>query len=104
MQKLIRDKIIEIIENEWRKVNYYICDEKEYKKSLFNKLLEEVKEVVNSNNKNELKEELADLLEVFYSILKNENISFEEIENIRKTKKDKKWWFDKKIILDMDGF
>ena len=90
MQKLIRDKIIEIIENEWRKVNYYICDEKEYKKRLFDKLFEEVKEVINSNNKNELKEEFADLLEVFYSVLKNENINFEEIEKIRKEKKGRK--------------
>lgn len=103
MKKLVRDKIIEIIKKKWEDVNFYNCDEIEFKKRLFEKLLEESKEVMNSSNKDELKEELADVLEVFYYILKEQDINFEEIENIRKNKKEEKWWFDKKIVLDIES-
>jgi len=51
MKKLIRDKIIEIIKKRWEDVNFYTCDKIEFKKRLFNKLLEETKEVINLNNK-----------------------------------------------------
>jgi len=99
-QKLVRDNILEIIKLSWRKPIFHIAQEKEYKLELFNKLLEETNEVIQEQkNKEKLKEELWDLLEVFYSILKLENISFDEIESIRKNKLLKNWWFEKRIIL-----
>ena len=61
------------------------------------KLKEETLEVLEDNN---IEEEIADLLEVIYSILKYKNIEIEKIEKIRELKKIKNGGFDKKIILE----
>ena len=100
MKKLIRDKIPEIIEKKWWKCNYYIADEVEYNIELLKKIVEEAIEVQNSNNKNELIEELADVMEVINSISKNNWITKKEIEAYRLDKLKLKWWFDKKYIYE----
>lgn len=102
-KKLVRDNIPKIIENSWVKPDYYIAGNNEYKDELFKKLLEEAKEVIEEkNNIENLKEELWDLLEVFESILKLENIEISEIVKIKEKKAKKNWWFDKKIILKIN--
>lgn len=104
MQKLVRDKIIKKVISRWEKADVYIVNEQDFIKSLFNKLLEESNEVFDEQDNDEkLKEELWDLFEVIYKILDVKNISFEEIELIRKEKKEKNWWFDKKYILNLDN-
>lgn len=45
-------------------------------------------------------EELADVLEVVYSIAKFKGISIEHLENIRKEKAMKRGSFDKMIVLE----
>ncbi len=103
MEKLVRDKIPEIIKSEYGYVDFYKADEKELKKFLFEKLVEESDEVYEAKNKIELMEEIADLLEVIYAVLKYENISLEEVEQIRKEKLEKKWWFEEWFILRKDN-
>lgn len=104
MKKLVRDKIPEKIESRWDNADFYIATESEYIKRLFDKLLEESKEVFDEqNNLEKLKEELWDLFEVYNTILKAKNISFDEVEKNRKTKKQKNWWFDKKYILNLNS-
>lgn len=52
--------------------------------------------------KNELEyvlQELADLMEIIYTIMKINNISINDVENARKIKKDKKGGFNNKIYL-----
>lgn len=99
MKKLVRDKIPEIIVSKWEKCEYHIASEEEYFKSLLDKVLEEAWEVMSSKNDVELKEEIADLYEVIDAILKNKNFSRDEILEIQKEKREKKWGFEKKIIL-----
>ena len=98
--KLVRDNIPNIIrENgEYARCRRKISDE-EYERLLNDKLKEELKEVINAITKEEITEELADLLEVILSKAKNNNISFDEIERIRRIKKDKKGGFDKRVLL-----
>ncbi len=43
--------------------------------------------------------ELADILEVIYSIVKSRGYSIGELEKIRKEKKEKRGSFDNKILL-----
>lgn len=94
--KLVRDRIIEIIESEGRKTTYKILDDIEYRQELNKKLQEEVQEYIEDNNV----EELADIVEVIYGILNSMEISREEFEQVRKNKEEKRGAFEKRIYLE----
>ena len=94
--KLVRDKIPEIITKDNRKAITKILNDEEYLTELNRKIQEEVKEYLEGNNI----EELADIVEVVYGILKAKNISIEEFENIRESKVQKKGAFKEKIFLE----
>lgn len=94
--KLVRDKIPEIIKNNNENPDFYIADKKEYWERLKDKLREEVEEVLEEDN---IQEELADVLEVVYSIAKFQNIDFEEVEKSRLEKKEKRGGFEERIVL-----
>lgn len=94
--KLVRDKIPEQINKIiGRKANYRILNDREYLKELDKKLFEEAHEFVEEHSV----EELADLTEVIFAIMKVNNISIEDIENARKSKNNIKGSFNKKIYL-----
>ena len=97
--KLVRDKIQKIIESNGEHALTEILNNASFEDEINNKLLEEVKEVIESKTKEELKEELADLLEVILKKAEINNIKFSEIEEVRIKKKDKKGGFDNKIFL-----
>lgn len=97
--KLVRDKIPEKIERNNETALIKILNDKEYEDALNDKFYEEIKEVINSKGKEDLKEELADLLEIIYAKAKINEILFEEIEKTRKLKKEKRGGFDNKILL-----
>ena len=94
--KLIRDKIIDIIEADGRRAKYRILDANEYRQELNKKLQEEVKEYLEDNNV----EELADIIEVIYGILNSMDVSIKEFEKIRRNKQEKRGAFEKKIYLE----
>ena len=96
--KLVRDKIPEIINADNRKAITRILDTDEYIKELNTKLQEEVKEYLEDNNV----EELADIVEVIYAILDSKNISIEEFEKVRKAKVEKRGAFKKRIFLEKE--
>ena len=94
--KLVRDKIPEEINKiNGRKANFRVLSDKEYAKELDKKLFEEANEFVEEHSI----EELADLMEVIYAIMKNNNISMESVEESRKIKGEKKGKFNDKIYL-----
>ena len=97
--KLVRDKIPEIISKNGSNPTIKVLNGEEYKIALFEKLTEECAEVISAENKEHLTEELADLFEVIHSIIKNQDITFEEIEKVRLSKKEKRGGFDEKIFL-----
>lgn len=94
--KLVRDKIIDIIEADGRIAKYRILDENEYRRELNKKLQEEVKEYLEDNNV----EELADIVKVIYGILNSTDVSIKEFEKIRINKQEKRGAFEKKIYLE----
>lgn len=93
--KLVRDKIPQNIEKIGKKCNYYILGEKEYKKELDKKLLEEANEFIVDHSI----EEMADLIEVIEAIKKSHNLENKEIEKIRLTKNIEKGSFEEKLYL-----
>ena len=94
--KLVRDKITDIIAVDGRIAKYRILDDNEYRQELNKKLQEEVKEYLEDNNI----EELADIVEVIYGILNSMDVSIKEFEKIRINKKEKRGAFEKKISLE----
>lgn len=77
--KLVRDKIPEVIEKNGEKPIYSFLDKENYLKELNRKLLEEIKEYIKEDNI----EELADILEVFLTILESKGITWEDLEKVR---------------------
>ena len=97
--KLVRDKIPEMLTKNGGEPETEILNDEKYKTCLYEKLKEECEETVNSYSKENLAEELADLLEVMMAISKLNDIDFAEIEKIRLSKKEKRGGFDSKILL-----
>ncbi len=94
--KLVRDKIPQNINSiQGKKCNYKILDEQEYLQELDKKIIEEANEFIEVHSI----EELADLMEVIFTIMKKRNISIEEVENARKAKNNKKGAFEERVYL-----
>lgn len=93
--KLVRDKIPEVLESKGLKFNYDILSESEFKFKLKEKLKEEVEEYIQS----EELEELADICEVIHAILAVKGIKFEELEKVRLAKQAKRGGFKDRILL-----
>ncbi len=94
--KLVRDKIPEIIIKNNAEPVTHIASNNEFLIRLYDKLIEEFKEF----KQEPCEEELADILEVINSIIKYYDFNKNKIEEIRLRKKEKRGGFDKKIILE----
>ena len=93
--KLVRDRIPEIIEASGKSCATEILSDEDYLKMLDAKLDEELAEYHKDKNI----EELADLLEVIRACAVARGSSVEELERVRKEKAAKRGGFEKKILL-----
>ena len=93
--KLVRDRIPEIIERSGRKCVTSILPESDYLVKLDEKLNEELAEYQESKSM----EELADLLEVMHAVAAARGSSISEIEQIRKEKAVERGGFAKRVLL-----
>ena len=94
--KLVRDKIPEIIIQNGETPKTRILENGEYLKELNIKIQEELKEYLESGEV----EELADLEEVLRAILNVKGVSYMEFEQIRKNKAQTRGAFKNKIFLE----
>ena len=93
--KLVRDKILEIIKDNGQKSTHKILTAEEYAVELTKKLVEEVEEYKKDKNT----DELADIMEVVYALASLHGYTAEELEKIRAEKAEKRGGFEKKIFL-----
>lgn len=93
--KLIRDRIPEIIERSGKKCIVEVMDDDTYLQYLDQKLNEELAEYQADKSL----EELADLLEVMYAVAVARGYSVEELESVRKEKAEKRGGFEKRLRL-----
>lgn len=93
--KLVRDKIPELIESCGDVAITYEADPLEYKQRLRAKLVEEVLEYLESGET----EELADILEVIHSLTALQGTHREQLQLIQTKKRDERGGFEKRIVL-----
>lgn len=94
--KLVRDRIPEIIEADGRKCVTRILSDEEYIKMIDAKLDEELAEYHSDQSI----EELADLVEVIHAAARARGCPIEQLESIRKEKAAKRGGFEKRILLE----
>jgi len=94
--KLVRDKIPEIIERKGDKYKIHIAGKEEYWEKLKEKIEEEVKEF----SKKDSEEEFADILEILDAVKKFRKYDDNKILSIKRRKLKERGGFKKRIILE----
>lgn len=101
--KLIRDKIPDIIKGKGETCITHVATEEEYAKALVAKLIEEVKEYAEAEGEKtgvDVIDELADIMEVMVAIIDSKKIDCGELERVRLEKREKRGGFEKRLILE----
>ena len=93
--KLIRDKIPEIIENKGGKADIRVLSDEEYPIYLEAKLDEEVGEYHRDKNA----EELADILEVVFALAEADGVTRQELMDVYQKKHDVRGGFRDRVLL-----
>ncbi len=96
--KLVRDRIPEMIRKSGREYKTVTLSKTEYQQALLQKLIEEAQEVATANDA-DLATEIADLLEVVDALLTSYGISHSQIKLERDQKRATKGDFDQQIML-----
>ena len=94
--KLVRNKIPEIIMKSGKTAHCRVLDNNEYITELDRKLNEECAEYQADKSI----EELADMLEVMYAIAEARGYSVKELERVRLEKAEKRGGFSERIFLE----
>jgi predicted house-cleaning noncanonical NTP pyrophosphatase (MazG superfamily) len=97
--KLVRDRIPEIIGSSGKRFSIRKLDNDQYIKELKNKSREELDEYLNAETDKDAIEELADLLEIIHALAECHGASFNEVEEVRQKKAEKRGGFKEKIFL-----
>lgn len=96
MEKLVRDKLPEIIKKEGKKVRVRKASDGEYWTMLKAKLMEEVQDFLA----NPVEEGLVDIYEVMNAIYDFMNLRKEDLKKIAEEKREKKGSFKKRVVLE----
>ena len=98
--KLVRDKIPDIILKDQKICKTKILLEQDYKELLKRKLLEEANEVCQAVSKEEICKEIADVWEVVDAIMDTFHLSKEEVLKEKEQKAFRNGKFEKRILLE----
>lgn len=97
--KLVRDRVPEIIRNSGKIPVTKKLSEQEYLLQLREKSKEEMQEYLNARTDQEALEELADLLEIRHTLAPVHGSTFEEVESLRRKKEKERGGFRGRILL-----
>lgn len=98
--KLVRDRIPDIIKRNGQKPVTRIASGDEFISALKEKIFEEADELKRAGNESTELEEIIDILEAVNAYMKHRKVSVKDAERMRKIKLKKRGGFDKKIILE----
>jgi len=97
--KLVRDKILDIIESKGQIAKYMQLEEREYHQELKRKLQEEVNEYMAAEDSENAFEELADILEVIHALASVNGQTMSFLNEKRKRKRAERGGFENRIML-----
>jgi len=97
--KLVRDRIPEICRENGQEPVTHIADSAEYRRRLRQKLTEEVGEFLQADDRT-APEELADVLEVVYTLALGLGVSASELEELRRAKAMERGGFSRGIVWE----
>lgn len=98
--KLIRDKIPEVIKSKGHVPKFSVMSESDFREALKIKMAEEAKELTEAKTKGDILNELSDIQELVLAIAKNYDISMDEVEEKRKKKSQERGGFKKRFLLE----
>ncbi|MDQ0253977.1 putative house-cleaning noncanonical NTP pyrophosphatase (MazG superfamily) [Evansella vedderi] len=98
--KLVRDRIPEIIRRNGTKCSVRRLEAAEFEREGKVKLKEELAEYLEAGNAEQAVEELADLLELIYCLGEYHGFSKEELDNIREDKAERRGSFHERWYLE----
>lgn len=98
--KLIRDKIPEIIKKDNAIPKIFELNDEQFKVVLKEKLIEEAKELLEAKTDEEILNELSDVLQLLESIALNNGLSVTDVEKKKEKKKQERGAFEKKLFLE----
>src|SRR5476649_520007 len=93
IENLVRDQMPQRLRNLGGKVSVRLLDPEDHVEHLKLKLKEEAEEVCKATTPKDLKEEIAEVLEVLHALAKKHGLRFEHIENTRLQKRDERGSF-----------
>jgi len=94
--KLVRDRIPEIIMASGKEAKYHIATKQEYQTLLKEKLMEECREYLESEDV----EELADILEVVEALVENSEVAWVKLMEMKIKKARERGGFLERIVLE----
>lgn len=92
-EKLWRDKAVDLLTQMGSKIHWVRLEEEQFEEQLRIKLLEEAAEVSNAKNKENLLEELADLLEVISAFCELHEVTLQDITKLQEKKRRERGGF-----------
>ncbi len=99
VNKLVRDRVPDLIRGQGRRCTVRVLDATEYRAALDRKLAEEVDEYLRSGDP----AELTDIVEVVYAIALGWGINREQFERLREAKRGERGGFEARLLLvDVD--
>jgi len=104
MRKLVRDKIPEIMRTKSLSAKFLMATERKFEFYLRKKIKEEINEMLKAKSKQQITEEMADVMEILDTFLAFHQISKKEMKKIRKDKVKTKGRFRRKILLINKSF
>ncbi len=97
--KLIRDKILEIIRAAGERPYWRILNGKEYLREIKKKILEEAKELIGAKDKKGIIDEIVDIQELTDALISETGLTKSEIKKQQKIKNKKRGGFKKRLFL-----
>lgn len=97
--KLIRDRILEVIKGAGERPHWRILNKKEYFEEVKKKVVEEAKELTKVKNKKEILNEVVDIQELLDVLISKLGLTKSQIKKQQKIKNKKRGGFKKRLFL-----